>query len=374
MKYGAITLDTSIFDQQGLKLDRGLLKTLEQFKRKPIGLVLSEIVFRELHKHLSKKVSETRHHIERALNQSSEYLLIKNVELDVVKEKLIPSLSDEDISKVKIQEFVDRTGLEIIKAEDYVEIKNLVKRYFHASPPFAEAGKKKNEFPDAIALMSLEAVAQKRRYKILAISADNDWAEYGKHSEWIDVVGDLADGISKFQPQATAFNFCERLGKQLLDGGATKISGELESFLSEVIPEINASPDADSAFNWDAEYIDIVFSGYKLQFDEKESIRIAPVQFQEGEISIAMPINIQGSASGEFTLSVYDSIDKDDVHIGTSSKTVEFGFDTELLITISGDLEGDISEVEVDSIELLSSPRHIDFGNLEPNWWREHEE
>lgn len=55
MKYGAITLDTSIFDQHGLKLDRGLLKALEQFNGKPIGLVLSEIVFRELHKHLKQE-------------------------------------------------------------------------------------------------------------------------------------------------------------------------------------------------------------------------------------------------------------------------------------------------------------------------------
>jgi prenyltransferase beta subunit len=34
MDYGAITSDTSIFDQKGLKLESGILKMLEQFNGK----------------------------------------------------------------------------------------------------------------------------------------------------------------------------------------------------------------------------------------------------------------------------------------------------------------------------------------------------
>ncbi len=41
MDYGAITIDTSIFDEKSLNLESGILKTLEQFKGKPSHLVLS---------------------------------------------------------------------------------------------------------------------------------------------------------------------------------------------------------------------------------------------------------------------------------------------------------------------------------------------
>ena len=55
MDYGAITIDTTIFDQKGLRLESGILKTLEQFNGMPSRLVLSEIVIREVHSHLKKK-------------------------------------------------------------------------------------------------------------------------------------------------------------------------------------------------------------------------------------------------------------------------------------------------------------------------------
>lgn len=57
--------------------------------------------------------------------------------------------------------------------------------------------------------------------------------------------------------------------------------------------------------------------------------------------------------------------------MGTATKTVDFEFESELLLSATGDLEGNIDEVNVDSIELLSSPRYIEFGSLEPDWWHE---
>ncbi|MFC7420228.1 PIN domain-containing protein [Iodobacter arcticus] len=371
MKYGAITLDTSIFDQQGLKLDRGLMKTLEQFNGKPIGLILSEIVVREVHKHLSKKVVETRAQLERAFHQSAEYLPIDPSKLKDARANFIPNDSDQDISKEKVKSFVERTGAEVIKAEDYVDISNLIKRYFQAAPPFAETGKKKNEFPDAIALVSLESFAKKNNYKILAISADSDWAEFGKQSEWIDVIGDLSEGIAAFQPQEAAFKFCERLGGELLSGNATNISASIDSFLSSAVSEIDAYPDADSAFFWDADYVEIEFVDFEILQDAEERPRLSPVQFQDGDISIALSVLIRGRASGKFSLSVHDSIDKDNVSMGTATKTVDFEFESELLLSAKGDFEGDIDEVDVDSIELLASPRYIDFGSLEPDWWHD---
>ena len=371
MKYGAITLDTSIFDQQGLKLDRGLMKALEQFKGKPVGLVLSEIVFREVHKHLGKKVGETRSQIERALHQGAEYLSIDPSKLKDAQANIIPNDSDQDISKEKIESFVKRTGAQIIKSDKYVDISDLIKRYFQAAPPFAESGKKKNEFPDAIALVSLESFAKKNNYKILAVSADGDWAEFGRQSEWIDVIGDLAEGIAAFQPQEAAFRFCEKLGSNLLSGDATNISSSIDDFLSTAVAEIDAYPGADSAFFWDVDYVEFEFGEFEILQDAEGRPRLSPVQFQGGEISIALSVLIRGKASGEFSLSVHDSIDKDKVSMGSATKTVEFEFQSELLLSATGDFEGDIDKVDVDSIELLSSPRYIEFGSLEPDWWHD---
>lgn len=66
-RYSALTIDTSIFIQNGLKLNKGLLAQLHQFKDNPINLILSDIVYRELKSHLDRKEKETKSKIESAL-------------------------------------------------------------------------------------------------------------------------------------------------------------------------------------------------------------------------------------------------------------------------------------------------------------------
>ena len=52
--YDAITVDTNIFDEQQLNLEGGLLKQLYQFKDGSPKFVLSEIVVREVGRHLQR--------------------------------------------------------------------------------------------------------------------------------------------------------------------------------------------------------------------------------------------------------------------------------------------------------------------------------
>ena len=66
-----------------------------------------------------------------------------------------------------------------------------------ASPPFEEPDKKKHEFPDAIALLSLEEWAEVNKTRILAVSCDRGWAAFAAESEWIVVDSDLASALAE---------------------------------------------------------------------------------------------------------------------------------------------------------------------------------
>ena len=48
----AITVDTTVFDDAGMRLDRGLFSQLMQFGRHPATLVISEVVLKEINRHL----------------------------------------------------------------------------------------------------------------------------------------------------------------------------------------------------------------------------------------------------------------------------------------------------------------------------------
>lgn len=73
-------------------------------------------------------------------------------------------------------------------------------------------------------------------------------------------------------------------------------------------------------------------------------------------------------AEGNFSLSVHDSIDKDYVDMGSVTATVEEEFESEILITITGNLDGEIRDLTIEDVEIVSPIKCIHFGTLEPNF------
>ena len=59
-EYEAILVDTSIFDRYGLRLEKGLLGKLSQFKESDIDYLLPDVIKGEIKSHLEKKVKSSR--------------------------------------------------------------------------------------------------------------------------------------------------------------------------------------------------------------------------------------------------------------------------------------------------------------------------
>lgn len=88
-EFGAITLDTSVFDSQGLRLESGLLKQLKQFKDSSTKLIISEIVKEEILSHLNKKAQESKTSIEKSLRQIKENWIVKEQKIEKIKEMIL---------------------------------------------------------------------------------------------------------------------------------------------------------------------------------------------------------------------------------------------------------------------------------------------
>lgn len=371
MDYRAITIDTSIFDEKGLNLESGILKTLEQFNGKPSYLVLSEIVLREVHAHLKKKAKEARSSLIKAIRESKVSLSATDDNAEAALNILVPSHDDSDVAKGRLEVFVKNTGAEIVPATGRVELDEVIKKYFNAEPPFEESGKKKNEFPDAIALMSLESWAKEQKTKVLAVSKDADWIRFAENSKHIDVVEDLAKAISTFQPQSSAVDYCTTISKLLPKGQPEDLHQLIEEYLAEEVSEIDLYPEADSQFFYEPDFVEVFLESFKFVAREDGSALLQPVQGQNNTLIVEAKFFVTASASTTFSLSVHDSIDKDYVSIGNSSASTELEFEAEVLLTFEGDFDKGIEYVDLVNFELLSHPRDVDFGSIEPDWWNE---
>ncbi|MDR7088602.1 hypothetical protein J2X05_000605 [Cellvibrio fibrivorans] len=54
MEYGAISLDTSVYEQGSFKFESGILQQLTQFKKGPVKFLQTEIVHRESIAHIAR--------------------------------------------------------------------------------------------------------------------------------------------------------------------------------------------------------------------------------------------------------------------------------------------------------------------------------
>lgn len=373
MEYGALSIDTSIFDQKGLRLESGILKTLEQFRGRPSRLVISEIVAREVHAHLKKKSAESRALVVKAIRDSSINLSVSAENSDLATKALIPKDDDTEVAKRRITSFIENTGAEIVPATGRVQLDEVIGKYFASEPPFSESGKKKSEFPDAIALMALESWAKEHRTKILVVAADPDWENFAIKSEHIDVIEDLAEAIAKFQPHSSAVDFCSEIARTLPRGEPRELYLRFDALLADAVGEMSIYAEGSSQFFFDPEYVEVAYRNFEFVTDKAGNALLQPIQGQDEVLIVEAKVNVVANASASFSLSVRDSVDKDYVDLGDASATTELEFQSEVLITFEGDFNTDIESIELTSLELLSYPPSADFGEIEPDWWHEDE-
>jgi hypothetical protein len=65
---------------------------------------------------------------------------------------------------------------------------------------------------------------------------------------------------------------------------------------------------------------------------------------------------------------IHDSIDGDYVSLGGMRVEIEFEFEGGVLIALEGEYKKGAAELEVTNVELLESPKSVDFGNVNIDW------
>lgn len=364
-EYNAILVDTSIFDRYGLKLEKGLIGKLKQFKDSDIDYLLPDVIKGEIESHLKKKVKSSRASLEKALNDAEDHLFFDGSKLNSEKSTLIDSREVEDIVLNRLDSFIANTGAIVLECGNYISITNLLNQYFQNEPPFAETGNKKSEFPDAIVLLATEAWAKEEDIQVLAVTSDKDWKNYCDTSANIDYIEDLAVALSKFNKATAPFAFLSFLTSQLEEKEHSaidfveRIHSNLEMYFDGFTPD----QEADSYHHWEPDGCHGWLSDFELT-DYNFNI----IDHSEDYIVLEMSANISVEVEGEFSLSHYDSIDRDYVGIGGVTTTAEVQFNSEILVTVSGDLNGDLSNLEIEEVEVVSPITSVNFGTLEFNY------
>lgn len=282
-KMDTIFIDTSIFEANNFLESKRIQEIYKLAERGDIKVVIPKLTYDEIINRISKNIEEANQKFKKYREDTR---VLRNVpslskkfepfESDKVKEEFIKNL-DERFSK---------SNFEII---DYptLNIEDIFKSYFGKKFPFGSGGKK-NEFPDAFALKSVEIWAESKGIKVLAFSKDNDMLNYkSKHLEIIEdfelylsnkikeIEGikhkkrlDQIDHIIKFQSQEITEDIKNWVESQLDDDTKYFDYSNYYEIHDISIIEINAEIDDYSITNVSEDHISVelkVSINYKVE-------------------------------------------------------------------------------------------------------------
>lgn len=356
-----ITVDTTAFDDNGMRLDRGLFSQLRQFGRHPVDFVISEVVLSEIRRHLTKHLNAAKSRFSRDMIDACDFVGGVTAEVVELRRKLDEMPSAADSCERQIKSFIDDSAVKIIVADENIRVSELLKLYFESKPPFQNENPKKKEFPDAIALSSLEAWAQKTKRKIVVVSRDGDWDSFCKESEHLYLVKNLANALALFQTPAEIVQAMLEKLRSALNDKSTFIFESILKYIQNFDWHGHISVDAYSQFEYEEDEISVEIEECNF-IDDAESIKLT--ETNDDNVSVAFDLEITGQVTVYCSFQKWDGIDKEYMPMGSGSSTAEFSLQVSVILNMPIML-GELSDFDFD---IQPSPLHVELDNIEPDW------
>ncbi len=348
----ALSVDTSVFDSNGLRLGSGWLKHLEQFSALPETLLITNVVRAEVQKHLVLKMAAAQKDLTDAFAEVRDHWNVS-----AAGDAATEMLQIEDVkgaAEMRLDAFLHRCRAKVLNADGAVTVDQLMADYFAVRAPFEAAGAKKNEFPDAVALRTLEAWSIETGRYVLVVSTDKGWKAFADASTRLCYVDSLEVALGLFQRRDSLRAGLMRKLVGLL--GAQPWHG-LE-VLRDHVADLRWDVEASSWHTYDVE-VEVGVDEVAFSNDGDLAKSLHAVDYAEGKLTVAANLVATLDVDAEF------SFDLEGVSLGSAAKSQVMKIEVTALLTFDGLLEDDLDLVAVD---LPRRRITLDLGDVEPDY------
>lgn len=361
----ALTIDTSIFEKNSLALESGLLAQLEQFRHSDFELVIANTVANEVKRHLAKNATDATRALRSALVHTAKHQALSSAYQEKLTElSNLAAAGDDARARKRFDDWIQHVGADIIHEDEFASIGEVMRRYEAGEPPFAETGEKKQEFPDAVALLTLEGWAEDRDTQILAVAHDKDWQRYGTQSKRLVVVDDLADALSTIQGLGAAREPAVRLATLFRAGDSVGLHDAVLDAARHQVDKFEFCVEADSQFAVEEEGIEATVHDISLDIPDGTGATLDTISHREGLAVIKVSGIATLNVEVHFGFEKFDSIDRDYVSMGSATIPNDVEIEFEALVTVKIDADG----LALDGVELLPATHDMYFNDIEPDW------
>lgn len=194
-KVAAFSLDTSVIEASSFRFAEGALRHLSVQLPPWMKLVMSEVVTQEIMLRRLASVEKIERQIRGGFDDLARHVgsntgIVYPMALNVIVD-VAANLFEKQLEKYI--SFFEGVTVDL-SAQGLSQ--RLFERYFEQMPPFGGGRDKKHEFPDCMALLSLEDYANRAGIQLVVVSKDLGWQQFAEKSEYLycmDSIQGLAD-------------------------------------------------------------------------------------------------------------------------------------------------------------------------------------
>ena len=352
-----LTVDTEVFVKDGTLIGPSRLDMLSQFSSSKNTFVLSEIVVKETISHIKKIVDGADSGINEKIKNIGNIRNVDTKELKKAASKITSKETSLERANMVFKDFKEKTSAQIIKASDHITLDDLLSNYFDKVPPF-DVEKWKKEFPDAIALYTLDSYADQTKKYMISVSGDNAWKSYCASSNWLVHVEDLEKALEYFDQRsniATSTRFVSFLQHVYTGDAFEDLDEKISSYIE--IMDINIIAKSYVCY----EYDDIEFNlrgNLDMGFD---STYFISYDDQKKQYTFEAKIGVVLELSANFIF----KNNKEDESPKIGPYRIERNFVKDGLIRIYAS-ECEHGTFNIDDTEFVTMDSTFDFGFVHP--------
>lgn len=366
-EYQAITLDNNILKGEGYRFSHGVLKQLSQYRERPTTILVPDVVHYEAKKHIATEIQSAITKTDQALRSISAQIGTTPETISQVREALnLPQTPTEE-AEARLSQFYEDIGAVRLSAPNSFDMERLMSMYFSIQAPFEDNKNKRKEFPDAIALLTLEKWAHENDSQVLMITKDKGWRDFSETSPCLHVNESLTDALQLLLPHATVSDLVRSIHESQLLAQEHNVLSSVSQAIEESCSDIYFSVEAYSDFTYEYDDEQTMHSDHLYVIGEDGQIDVKVVRIEDSLIVIELTADIVIDATATFHFSVKDGIDKDYFQLGSDTFSQIVEYRTGILVTIEGEFEDGIENLDVSDVEILEQINEVDFGYVSPD-------
>jgi hypothetical protein len=327
------SIDTDLIQAAGYNFGRGALHQLPQQLPASMGLQLPEVVVREIVKHRMAPVLETLQQFKSASGGLQRLAAIDMSAVDKMLEDLTVADAATERFKQEVHAFAEscRGGVLPIAGAD--ALPDLFEAYFTAKPPFGLRKDKKAEFPDALCLWLLDEYARDNDTKGILASGDDGWRAYAEDSDRLYLVKSVEELAALFKATTEHADAIKAKIAAMVGEAGSALRQQLDAALGQHASD--SDWDASEIYSGSGRVEPSTYDADVLEYATTGDINIWSVQGEPTTWVVELTATVKVNVHVEVEFFVWDSIDREELSMGSQTATKEEEIEVEVFLTCS---------------------------------------